>query len=417
MFKFLHAADLHLDSPMRNLERYEGAPAEDLRLATRRAFENLVELALQEQVAFVLVAGDLYDSDWKDYNAGLYFIKQIQRLREADVRVYLIRGNHDALNRMTRDLPWPDNARFLDERRPETVRLEDLGVAIHGQGFENASVRVDLSARYPDPIPGLFNIGLLHTSLDGREGHDDYAPCKPEDLRLRGYDYWALGHVHQRDVVCEGPYIVFPGNTQGRHIRETGPKGCVLVTVSDAGEAALEFRPLDVARWRRVQVDVADLQREDEVLDSVRRRLELQIKEEEGRILVGRLELINADAPRIDLERWTNAIRGLAMDFAGQVWVEKVEWLDRRRPRPTQSASPALAALNRTYDEIARDPERLDEFAQSLSEFAGRLRSEVGDEMPMDDDDLRRRWIRSALDEAAEELFLRLDESNQEDAT
>ena len=225
--KFIHAADIHLDSALRGLERYEGAPVDEIRNATRRAFDNLIELAITEAVDFVLLAGDLYDGDWKDYNTGLYFVERMGRLREAGIRVYMVAGNHDAASQITKHLRVPDNVRLFATRSPERVVLDDLAVAIHGQGFANRAVTDDLSQAYAQGDPQLFNIGLLHTCLDGKPGHEPYAPCSIDGLRSKGYQYWALGHVHAREVVCRDPWIIFPGNIQGRHIRETGDVGLV----------------------------------------------------------------------------------------------------------------------------------------------------------------------------------------------
>jgi DNA repair exonuclease SbcCD nuclease subunit len=196
MPKFLHAADIHLDSPLRGLQRYEGAPVEEIRQASRRALENLVQLALDQSVAFVLIAGDLYDGDWKDHRTGLYFVSQMVRLREAGIPVIAIAGNHDAANKMTRTLPLPENVHLLDHKKPETFLLEQPGVAIHGQSFATPSVLEDLSAAYPPAVGGMLNIGLLHTCATGREGHQPYAPCTIPGLISKHYDYWALGHAH-----------------------------------------------------------------------------------------------------------------------------------------------------------------------------------------------------------------------------
>src|SRR5271166_4274433 len=193
---FIHAADIHLDSPLKGLERYENAPVERIRGATRRAFTRLIDLAIEKRVEFVLIAGDLYDGDWRDYNTGLYLTRQLGRLRDMGIRVFIIAGNHDAANKMTRTLRLPDNVRLLAHDRPETVRLDDLGIAIHGQSFAKAAVVENLAAAYPAPLSGCINIGLLHTALSGADGHERYAPCTLEELRGRSYDYWALGHVH-----------------------------------------------------------------------------------------------------------------------------------------------------------------------------------------------------------------------------
>lgn len=273
MFKFIHAADIHLDSPLKGLEQYEGAPVDQIREATRRALANLVELAVEQTVSFVLIAGDLYDGDWKEFRTGLFFVDQMRKLREAGIPVYLIAGNHDAANKMTKKLPMPDNVHLLAANKPETVHLEACEVAIHGQSFARSAVLDNLATGYPSPEPGMFNIGLLHTSATGREGHETYAPCTIDDLRSKQYDYWALGHIHKRELLCQDPPILFPGNLQGRHVRETGPKGCTLVTVDDQNRVRLEPVAVDVFRWEHCRVEAAGAENGDAVLDRVRSQL------------------------------------------------------------------------------------------------------------------------------------------------
>ena len=263
---FIHAADIHLDSPLRGLERYENAPVERIRGATRRAFTRLIDLAIEKSVDFVLIAGDLYDGDWRDYNTGLFLVRELGRLRDQKIPVFVIAGNHDAANKMTRALRLPENVRFLAHERPETVHLDDLGVAIHGQSFAKPAVMENLAVAYPAPVRGYTNIGLLHTGMGGVDGHERYAPCTLEELRVRGYDYWALGHIHARQILCNEPLVVFAGNVQGRHIRETGPKGCLLATIHPDQRIEPVFQRLDQVRWERGCVDVAELETESDVL-------------------------------------------------------------------------------------------------------------------------------------------------------
>jgi DNA repair exonuclease SbcCD nuclease subunit len=330
MFKFIHAADIHLDSPLRGIEPYEGAPIEQIRGATRRALEHLVALAIAEQVAFVLFAGDLYDSDWKDYNTGLFFAAQMTKLREVGIRVFLIAGNHDAASQLTRYLRLPDNVTVFSVQRPETVRLDDLDVLIHGQGFPTRAVTNDLSATYPNPAPHLFNIGLLHTSVDGRKGHEPYAPCTLEGLRSKGYHYWALGHVHRREVLCEDPWIVFPGNIQGRHVREVGPKGATLVTVQNHQVISAQHWDLDVLRWSICDVDVSGISTGDDVVDQVRQALERERTGGGSGPLAVRVRLVGACQAHGELvahaDRWTNEIRAVATDISnGMLYIEQVK--------------------------------------------------------------------------------------------
>lgn len=329
MLRFVHAADIHLDSPLCGLSRYEGAPFEAIRGATRRALENLVQLCISEEVDFLLIAGDLYDGDWRDYNTGLFFVKQMGLLTRAGIRVVLVRGNHDAASQLTRNLSLPPGVFELSTRKADTCVFEDLGVAVHGHGYPQRAVSEDLSARYPPPLAGFFNIGLLHTALDGRVGHDLYAPCRVQDLIDKGYDYWALGHVHQREVLCQGPWIVFPGNLQGRHAREPGSKGATLVCVEDAAVTAIDHRSLDVVRWALCRVDCSEATSGFDVVDLIQMGLAAQAQAAGDRLLAVRLELQgSSQAHRVlnaEPERWSNEIRAGASALDSEVWVEKIQ--------------------------------------------------------------------------------------------
>lgn len=336
MFKFLHAADIHLDSPLRGLNRYESAPVEAIRNACRRAFENLVELAIAERVAFVLIAGDLYDGDWKDYGTGLYFSRQMGRLARHGIRVFAVAGNHDAASRTTKALEPPANVKMFSAKKPETVILEELGVAVSGRSFATAHVDENLAAGFEPALKGYFNIGLLHTSLDGREGHAPYAPCSLDDLRSRGHRYWALGHVHRQEVVSEHPHVVFPGCIQGRHVRETGPKGCVLVSVDDGEITGLEPVALDVFRWSQAEVELADAQDLREVHARVQEVLNRELAAADGRPLALRLHLRGvtplADELAARPEVLEHGLRSLAAELAGDaLWLEHVENHTTRR--------------------------------------------------------------------------------------
>lgn len=326
--KFLHAADIHLDSPLRGLDRYEGAPVDEIRGATRRALENLVSLAIEEEVDFVVLAGDLFDGDWPDFNTGLFFVRQMSRLGARSVPVYAVRGNHDAESKITRKLPWPENVHFFSTRKPETVVLDGADVALHGQSFPNQRVVSDLAATYPAAVPGKLNIGILHTSLDGREGHDTYAPTRVEVLKSKGYEYWALGHVHKREVLNDGCVVVFPGNSQGRHIKEIGSKGCELVTL-EGPHVRSEHRPLDVLRWYAVDVDVNGAADLDAVLARTADAFGGIAADAEERLcavrvsLVGRSNAFKEIAANPDATR--QQIRAVAIDRgAGRMWIEKV---------------------------------------------------------------------------------------------
>jgi len=414
MFKFVHAADIHLDSPLHKLDDYEGAPVEELRHATRRALENMVDLAIAEDVTFVLIAGDLYDGEWKDYNTGLYFISQMSKLREAHIPVYIVAGNHDAQSKITKTLRLPEGVRLFTDEKPETFILDNVGVALHGQSFRSPAIKKNLAAKYPSALSGHFNIGVLHTCATGREGHEPYAPCSIGDLQSKGYDYWALGHVHQREVVLEDPLAVFPGNIQGRHVKETGPKGCMLVSIDDRGRAAADFRPLDVIRWFRLLLDVSGKDTAYDVIDATIASLQEILEQNDSMPIVARVEVTGAcpahDELVSDPERWTNEIRSAAVDAGGgAIWIEKVK-LRTEPPQDMKSLERAggpVAEMLRYLDEVQADPSRLRELAGVLDELDKKLPREVreGDEGLLLDDE---QWLAGILGQVRPMLIRRL---------
>ncbi len=258
--KLGHASDLHLDSPLRGLPRYPEAPIDAFRGATRRTLERLVAFCLAERAAVLLLAGDLVDASGRDYKTGLFLVKELLRLRDQATQVVMVRGNHDAASRWFGKLLFPDHVIELGLGGPETVVFDALGVAVHGWSYRERAARDNLARAYPLPLTGFLNLGVLHTSAEGRTGHDPYAPCTARQLRAKGYDYWALGHVHRGEVLARGPWVVFPGNLQGRSMRERGPKGAVLIRVEQGRIAGVEHRSLEVARFGLCVVDIAGIQ-------------------------------------------------------------------------------------------------------------------------------------------------------------
>src|ERR1035437_8657283 len=254
-FFFLHAADLHLGSPFLGLSSTDEDLARRVASASREAFEELVDQAISRQVNFVVIAGDIYDGDWKDTTIGHFFNRQMARLARAGIPVYNVRGNHDAESVITSAVTLPDSVKVFSSKRPETFQIPELRVALHGQSFPNRAVPENLALTYPAPVPGWFNIGVLHTSCDGRPNHDNYAPCSVQDLLQRGYQYWALGHCHEYEVVNLAPPIIFPGNLQGRSIRETGLKGAVVVEVEDGEVTGMPRLRLARIQWALISAD------------------------------------------------------------------------------------------------------------------------------------------------------------------
>lgn len=411
--KFVHAADIHLDSPLCGLERYEGAPAERLRGATRAALRNLVRLCLDEQVSFLLVAGDLYDGDWRDYNTGLFFTKEIARLTREGISVLIARGNHDAASQITRNLRLPEGVFELSTEKAETFRLNDLNVAIHARSYAERDVFEDLSAQYPQALGDAFNIGMLHTALDGREGHQRYAPCRLDALLSKGYQYWALGHVHRREVLSTEPWAVFCGNLQGRYARESGPKGATLVTVDGARVASAEHRALDAVRWASLSLDVSDAASGEDVVDLVRDRLEAEAAAAGERMLAVRISAAGVSRAHADLsrdpERWQNQIRALASELAEAVWVERVLF-DTRSTIDSEALltrDDPIGALVRSIRASRSDSTALRQLGSEMEDLRRQLPAELRQlEEPLDLGDPER--IAAFIEEAEQLLLPRL---------
>ncbi len=402
-FQFIHAADVHLDSPLRGLTAYETAPAEEIRGASRRAFQNLVDLALKQDVAFVVLAGDLYDGDWQDMRTGLWMMKQLARLTDASIPVVMVSGNHDAQSKMTKKLRAPKGVTRLGPRKPQSVELPEIGdgVVIHGQSYGRAEVTENLAQGYPEAqgrTEGWFNIGLLHTALEGRANHASYAPCTTSDLAAKGYDYWALGHVHAWEVLSKDPWIVFPGCIQGRHIRETGVKGCAVVTVEDGRVVEVKPAPLDVLRWAQVEVDLAGTEAGEgeaileEALDRVQAALEAAAHSAEDRPLAARVTVVGATVVdqhlRADPEHWVDEVRNVAGQLSQhEIWVEKVRIRTEglRRVKEELESGSDLGDLLQTILDVGLSPETLgDELPGLIKDGEQLKKSLTGAKLPAD---------------------------------
>ncbi len=384
-FRFIHTADIHLDSPLRGLAGYQGGAAARIRMAAREAFETLVGRAIDEEVSFFIIAGDLYDGDWRDYQTGLFFVGQMGRLAKAEIPAYVLYGNHDAESQITRSLVLPDNVRTFSSRKPDTFELKHLNVALHGQSFRQRDITDNLVPAYPAPVANTFNIGVLHTGLGGMGGHANYAPCTLDYLVHKGYDYWALGHVHTGGVLHERPHVVFPGNLQGRHIRETGPKGACLITVDDG--AVREVAPLhtDVVRWALVPVTVDGCGRTTDVVDRIRRAIEDAVSNEaDGRLLACRIEIKGQTDVHgqllASMEHLLAEARAAALGLGDEVaWIEQVVVATQSTldPAALLAREDALGELQRMLGSASEDATLLDQLRANIGELVGKLPHEV----------------------------------------
>jgi DNA repair exonuclease SbcCD nuclease subunit len=283
----------------------------------------------------------------------------------------------------------PDNIRLFSVRNPETAIIEELGVAIHGQGYPKRAVTENLSEAYPAALPHYFNIGLLHTSLDGREGHEPYAPANVSNLLSKGYEYWALGHVHAQEIIHKDPWILFPGNTQGRNIRETGKKGCMLVEIEDGCITRVEPREVDVMRWAVASVDAKGSFGGDQVLDEVSGTLLHLLKENNDIPLAVRIEIVGRTKAHreflSDPERWKTGLRGVAADTGrGMIWLEKIRFNTQEAQDSTlySAKGDVLNELMNSIEELSGGTDLVKTAVEGLKDLYEKLPNEIksGDE-------------------------------------
>lgn len=417
VMRIVHAADLHVDSPLSGLARYGGAPVDEIRSATRRALSNLVDMCEREGAALLLIAGDLFDGDWKDYTTGLFFAEQMARLKRCGIRVVVVRGNHDAASQISRHLALPDNVIELSHEAPETRQLSDIGVAVHGQSYARRAETEDLALAYPHAVPGLFNIGLLHTCVTGRAGHEPYAPCRLPTLLSKGYDYWALGHVHQREVLHEQPWIVFPGNLQGRHIKEVGEKGATLIDVQEGRIVGVHHRALDVVRFQQRDVVLEAEWDVDRAIDAASTAIEEEFDAAGERTLIVRVTFAGRGEAHAALcaesERWEAQLRARAAEL-GRVWVESVRFHTEPLVSFARLAErgDALGQLAEALEELRRCPERLQDYLGQFEDLRSKLPPEVRegpDAIRLDEPES----LGSVLEEVESLLLTRLASSGQ----
>jgi DNA repair exonuclease SbcCD nuclease subunit len=376
-FSFIHAADLHIDSPLAGLRLKDEAVAARFAGAGRRAVQALINETIASEAAFLIIAGDVFDGDWKDITTGLFFVRAISALHRAGIPCFIVKGNHDAESLMSRDLPYPDSVTVFPANAAKTVALEACHVALHGRSFPNR-LTGEFVESYPARREGWLNIGVLHTSLDGTRGHEGYAPCTVDDLKRFGYDYWALGHIHAAEIVNRDPWIVFPGNLQGRNVRETGAKGAVRVTVEDGRIVDVTPLALDGARWAHLTVDVTDAADDTQVTTRIMGDLTRLHARSERRPLAVRVTLTGVTALHNHLvarrDVLQDEVRAGGFQLAEDCWVEqlKVKTSLPARPLATLSASESLD-VDALLLEVAGDPA----FAVSLSDLIETVKAKL----------------------------------------
>ncbi len=356
--KFIHAADLHLDSPFKGMSTLPSSLYQELKSSTFSALDNLVKLAIDEAVDFVLIVGDLFDQSLRSVYAEMQFLLACEKLAEADIPVYLSYGNHDYLNAKNRTLKYPDNLHVFDSDQVECKIFNKNGhplVAIHGFSYLEQAVLSNKALEF-QPIEGVpYQIGMLHGSTGQADEHDNYAPFQLSDLRAKKIDYWALGHIHKRAILGTDPAIVYPGNTQGRSSKELGEKGCYLVEL-DQTETKLTFVPLQFIRFENVTVDLKDC----DDLDQVYQLINDKLNQFGQKKIIVYLNLINASQQMIkhyhqgDLKDLIDVFNEQQADMRNWIWIQsyKVEQEKEAIENLLKTRDPFIKQLLKQFDQV-----------------------------------------------------------------
>lgn len=385
MIRILHTADVHLDSPLRSLALRDPELRDRVQTSSRTALSRIVDIALTNDVVALLIAGDLFDGAERSARTAAFLTLQLERLRERGVRVFYVKGNHDVENPLTGELSLPDNVHVFDGRGGKVQLAE--GVWIHGVSFANRHAPESLLPKFPAPVEGAVNIAMLHTSLAGAEGHDPYAPCTVGELTDAGFDYWALGHVHRRQVHSKAPWVVMPGTPQGRDIGEPGPKSATLLTIDQAIE--IEEVPTSAVEFLHIQVDVADTDNDDALRDILRRTLRDTARNLVSESAVIRLKLTGRTRRRWQVLRDQDVWKETAAQYAretGTLWLDKVVFDLSDTAEPGHSATDELAEIMKAISEEPGFSETCRaEIEGILQELAPQRRAELlPDEAAMD---------------------------------
>lgn len=371
--KILHTADVHLDSPLRSLALREEGLQTAVQTATRTAFSKLIDFALTEEVAALLIAGDLFDGAQRSAKTGAFLLTELDRLKAAGIAVFYIKGNHDAENPVTGEVSLPDNVHVFDGRGGKK-QLGATGIWIHGVSFSGRHAPESLLSKFGAPEEDAVNIAMLHTSLAGSQGHDTYAPCTVSELSAMGFDYWALGHVHKRQVHASAPWIVMPGIPQGRDIGEAGPKSATLLTIEERRISVSEV-PTSAAEFCELQVDLEGCTSDDEVRGRIRARLQDLSTGLVSDIGLLRLTLTGSTARKWQILRDQDLWRETAGEIAantGRIWIEKLK-IDLSDPGAETAASSAVAELEKLMASIRTEPG----FQAQMSELLEGVSAEI----------------------------------------
>lgn len=355
MTKLLHTADIHLDSPLKSMALRNADLARKVQSATRTTLEKIIDLSLNERVEALLISGDLFDGAQRSAKTAAFLTEQFDRLRQSEIRVFLIKGNHDAENPISGDITLPNNVHVFGGRGGK-VQIPETDIWIHGVSYSGRNCPDSLLGKFPPPESGAVNIAMLHTSLAGSTGHDNYAPCRVEELANMGFDYWALGHIHKRQVLGKDPWIVIPGIPQGRDTGEMGVKSITLIEVDGKKIDATEI-PTSTVEFNRIEVSLDGLESEDEIRAKIRSSLESHVENLVSEDAILRISLTGKTEMRWNLLRDQDTWRELVANMAestDRLWVDGLE-VDLAELNPSRDNANSVDELGQMMEMIIEE--------------------------------------------------------------
>ncbi|NDI36440.1 metallophosphoesterase family protein [Chengkuizengella sediminis] len=420
-FRFIHAADLHLDSPFKG---YMNIPSKEItsyiKNSTFIALQTMVDLAIREKVQFVVLSGDIFDLADRSLRAQIRFQKEMLRLGENNIQVFIIHGNHDPEDGSRADLKWPDHVHFFPSNQVEMIPALDRNgqeiAHIYGISYPTRSVTSNLTEKFNIKDVNQYNIALLHTNLDGNPAHDNYAPSHKEDLLKLAVNYWALGHIHTRQIVHEEPHIVYPGNIQGRSVRELGERGCYIVDVDETRTTKLTFVALEAVRWIHNKINIADLKSEQDLKDAVDLQLKMLDEEKDNKPTIARFTFEGYGPLHHFLNEDVN-VKELLMEYQEKYTLESIKvdrsfvWIESFKIKTSPEISKDqymddshyLGDLLRISQHLLNDSNQLQAFNEEAL-FSMKSHLKAGKYLrEMDSEQQRIEWLKTA-----EELVLHL---------
>jgi len=375
-FSFVHASDLHLDSPFKGVTAEVPQVEEALRSATFDTFDSLIQLCLEKEAAFLLIVGDVYDGADRSLKAQLKFLDGLKKLTDHNIASFVVHGNHDALDGWSSTIVWPDSVHVCGEKQVESSIAYSDGQAvalISGISYGRRKETRNLSRKFPVQDSDLFKIGMLHCNCGGNPDHESYAECSLQDLISQGFDYWALGHFHEKSILNEHPYVVYPGNTQGLSIKEMGARGCYYVSVTEDKEISLEFCQLDTIRWLTTEIPIDEFESLDALDEEITGRIGSLNETSEGRPVICRIQLTGRGMLYQDLRR-ENAvkellerIREIGLSEEPFVWVQNIQMncrpeLDRqKRVKANDLLGQVLRISTEIQDAVSQERNELED--------------------------------------------------------